>query len=249
MKKLICLFSAFALVFTSCSSDDTPVITTPVDTSGILVTRIIETYDDNSTYTTEYVYSGNKIVSASGSDGYEMFTYTGNLITKIEFFLSDNTLDQVETYSYDSSDRLISLVRVYPTETSWGDKQTYTYNTNGTISVSFYSGNYTSQTNLDRTGEITFLNGEISQITTSDGNTDNYTYDNKINPFKNVLGFNKFYFIDALTDGNLNNVTEMTSSTIGGSYVNSYTYNANNFPLTCESVSSQETILEEYFYN
>ena len=105
------------------------------------------------------------------------------------------------------------------------------------------------QTNLDQTGVITFLNGEISQIATSDGNTDDYTYDNKNNPFKNVLGYNKIYFTDALTDGVVNNVVTMTSSSTGGSYVNTNTYNANDFIHTSESVSNVETISSEFFYN
>lgn len=245
MKKLLYLFSAIALTLASCSSEDDS-----NNISDVLVTKIIETYEDNSTYTTEYVYSGTKLVSSTDSDGeYQLFTYTGNLITKIEYFLSDDTLDQVETYTYDSSDRLISFVRVFPTDTDWGNKETYTYNTNGTISVNYYSGDYNSQTNLDQTGVITFLNGEISQIATSDGNTDDYTYDNKNNPFKNVLGYNKIYFTDALTDGVVNNIVTMTSSTTGGSYVNTNTYNSNDFILTSESVSSVETISSEFFYN
>ena len=245
MKKLLYLFSAIALTLASCSSEDDS-----NNISDVLVTKIIETYEDNSTYTTEYVYSGTKLVSSTDSDGeYQLFTYTGNLITKIEYFLSDDTLDQVETYTYDSSDRLISFVRVFPTDTDWGNKETYTYNTNGTISVNYYSGDYNSQTNLDQTGVITFLNGEISQIATSDGNTDDYTYDNKNNPFKNVLGYNKIYFTDALTDGVVNNIVTMTSSSTGGSYVNTNTYNSNDFILTSESVSSVETISSEFFYN
>lgn len=246
MKKLLYLFSAIALVLTSCSSDES----SSSSTTPILLTKIIDTYEDDSTYTTEYEYSGNKIIRSYDSEGeYVLFTYTGNLITKLEFFLSDDTLEQVETYSYDSSDRLISFVRVQPTDTDWGQKETYTYNTNGTISVNYYSGDYNSQTTLDQTGVITFLNGEISQIATSDGNTDDYTYDNKNNPLKNVLGLDKIYFTDALTDGVINNVVTMTSSSIGGSYVNTNTYNTNDFLLTSESVSSVETISSEFFYN
>lgn len=246
MKKLLYLLSAVALIFTSCSSDES----SSRSTTPILLTKIIDTYEDNSTYTTDYVYSGTKLVSATDSDDeYQLFTYTGNLITKIEYFLSDDTLDQVDTYTYDSSDRLISFVRVFPTDTDWGDKETYTYNTNGTISVNYYSGDYNSQTTLDQTGVITFLNGEISQIATSDGNTDDYTYDNKNNPLKNVLGYDKIYFTDALTDGIIHNVVTMTSSSTGGSYVNTNTYNTNDFLLTSESVSSVETISSEFFYN
>ncbi|MFN7039352.1 MAG: tetrahydrofolate dehydrogenase/cyclohydrolase catalytic domain-containing protein, partial [Alphaproteobacteria bacterium] len=68
------------------------------------------------------VYVRNKI-RVSQEIGINSFKYqfsddilTRNLITKIEYFLSDDTLDQVETYTYDSSDRLISFVRVFPTD-------------------------------------------------------------------------------------------------------------------------------------
>ena len=54
MKKLLTLVSAFALVFTSCSSDDSP--STP-STVGTKLTQIIETYGDGSVETATITYT------------------------------------------------------------------------------------------------------------------------------------------------------------------------------------------------
>jgi hypothetical protein len=247
MKKLIYLFSAIALIFTSCSSEDSSTSSTPV-----LLTKAIETYLDNSTSTTEYVYSGTKLVSVNDSDGdYQIFTYTGNLITKIEYFLSDDTLDQVETYSYDSSDRLISFVRVFPTDINWGNKETYTYNSNGTISASYYSGNYTSQTNLDDTAIITLSNGEVSQIEFSNGRSDSYTFDSKNGASKNIMGFDKLLFTDGEGGGILHNIISQIDSDDINNFTYSYTYNNNDYPATGTETSEydNEVTTIEYFYN
>ncbi len=186
MKKLLYLFSAIALTLTSCSSEDD----SNNSSSSVLLTKIIETFEDNSTITTEFEYSGNKLVRMSDDDGYFDFTYTNDLITEVKYSESDILL-QTETYQYDTSGRVTTFILVDNIDTDWGNKETYTYNADGSVSVNYYSGDAFSQTNLDRTGTITFLNGEINQISFSDGKTITYSYDNKNNPLKNITGYDK----------------------------------------------------------
>ena len=126
MKKLLYLFSAIALILTSCSDEDD---STSSSNSGLL-TKIIETFEDDSTLTTEFQYSGNKLVRITDDEGRFDYTYTNDLITEIKYYES-NTLLQTETYQYDTSGRVTTFILVDNIDTDWGNKETYTYNANG----------------------------------------------------------------------------------------------------------------------
>ena len=244
MKKLLYLFSAIALILTSCSSDDDS-----NNASVVLLKKAIDTYEDDSTYTTEYEYSGNKIIRSYDSEGeYVLFTYTGNLITKLEFFLPDDTLEQVETYSYDSSDRLISFVRVFPTDTDWGNRETYSYNANGTVTANYYSGDYDSQTNLDDTATITISNNSVTQISYTSGRTLTYTYDSKKNPMINVLGLDKLIFTDGEGGSATNNVLTVVDSEGWLSSTGTLQYNDQDFPTLGTSTEDGEVIATAFIY-
>jgi len=244
MKKLLYLFSAIALTLTSCSDEDDS-----NNSSVVLLKKAIDTYEDNSTYTTEYVYSGTKLVSSTDSDGeYQLFTYTGSLITKIEYFLSDNTLDQIDTFTYDSSDRLIQMVRVFPTDPDWGNKETYTYNSNGTVTANYYSGDYDSQTNLDDTATITISNNSVTQIAYTSGRTITYTYDSKKNPMINVLGLDKLIFTDGEGASATNNVLTVVDSEGWLSSTGTLQYNSQDYPTSGTTTEDGEDIETTFFY-
>ncbi|WP_300565997.1 hypothetical protein [Flavobacterium sp.] len=248
MKKLIYACSVLALLFTSCSSDSD----SPATTDGTLVKKIIDTDPIGDVMTTNFTYSGNKIVSAiddtEETDMY--FTYTGDDITKLEYKLNDGTVDQVDNYSYDSTGRLISMISIEPT-IDWGSKEVYTYNTDGTVSVSYYSGDELSQTNLDGTGKIYFTNGEVSKIERYDGadleDTTTYTYDTKNNFMKNVTGYSKINFAFSTADGvNHNIISE--NSTLNGLWSYSFVYNDNGFPSSSTETYSGDVSTSVYFY-
>lgn len=244
MKKLLYLFSAIVLILTSCSSDDDS-----NNASVVLLKKAIDTYEDGSTETTEYEYSGTKLVKMSEDDGeYRLLTYTGNLITKIEFFLSDNTLDQIDTYTYDSSERLIQMVRVFPNDTDWGNKETYTYNANGTVTASYYSGDYTSQTNLDDTATITISNNSVTQIAYTSGRTITYTYDSKKNPMINALGLDKLIFTDGEGDSAVNNVLTVVDSEGWLSSTGTLQYNSQDYPTSGTTTEDGEDIETAFIY-
>lgn len=243
MKKLLYLFSAVALTLTSCSNEDD----SNNSSSSVLLTKIIETFEDNSTLTTEFRYSGTKLTRITDDDGRFDFTYTNDLITEVKYYES-NTLLQTETYQYDSSGRVTTYVIIDNIDTDWGSKETYTYNTNGTVSVNYYSGDASSQTNLDRTGTITFLNGEINQISFSDGKIITYSYDNKNNPFKNVTGYDKINFCNQEGNGVLHNIIQEDDSTDLDDISTTYTYNSNDYPITSTETGFEVTTAQ-YFYN
>jgi hypothetical protein len=137
MKKFILLFCAMALALTSCSSDND----SSPSSDLVLLKKTISTDSDGEKITTIYKYDGNKIVSIIDDAGEfnRYFTYTGDLITKIEYKLPNGTIDQINTYEYDSNKRLITFVRVEPLD-ELGSKEVYTYNTDGSVSITDYRG-------------------------------------------------------------------------------------------------------------
>ncbi len=245
MKKFLFFVSVLALAFTSCSEESSN--SSSNNNTPILLTKIIETFPDNSSWTTQYEYSGTKLVKQIDDDGHFTYTYTNNLITEVKYYES-NTLAQTETYDYDANDRVITYTIIDNLDTNWGNKETYVYNPDGSISVNYYIGDAFSQTTLNNTGTINFTNGEVSQISFSDGRTRSYTYDNKKNPFINVTGFDKISFCNQEASGILHNITEEDDSADMDDLIASYTYNSNDFPET--SIETDfEVINIQYFYN
>jgi hypothetical protein len=257
MKKLICLFGLSALLLTSCSSSDSSSTT---EESDVLVTRTVETYaNDGSTVTTNYTYSGKKVLKSIDSDGYyENYTYTGDLLTKAEIFDMDDNLIQRETFTYNGSAQLVSYV-ILDFEFNMGDKETYVHNSDGTISTAAFSGDLTSQTNPVSTGVVHFANGEVSSFDeiesfSSSTSTTTYTYDTKNNPFKNITGYDKISFIDSEAAGNTHNILTKTYTTSSQTDVTTttFTYNSLNFPVTdseIEGTDATSVITTQYTYN
>ncbi len=251
MKKLALAFSALLLILSSCSSSDS----SSSSTTDVLPKKSIYT-DDDGTYTTLFTYNGNKIVTAISDDDTSIeFTYTGDLITKIEYF-EGSTLDQTDTYTYNSSNQLVTFLRITYLD-DYGDRTTYVYNSDGTISFTDYSGDSTSQTMVDRNGKIFFENNELVKTEFYIGssstlfNTLTYTYDTKNNPFKNVTGFDKTGYDEGYTQGvNRNILTILGTAFNSDDATYDYTYNSSNYPTNVlETFTfSGMTTSTQYFY-
>jgi len=244
MKKIL-LFCAIALALNSCSSDDSS-DSGSSNGDGVLLKKTIATDAEGTKVTSNYTYDGNKIVSVidNSGDSNEYYTYTGDLITKLEYKLPNGTVEQINTYSYDSNGRLATFVRIHP-DTDWGNKELYTYNADGTITAKHYTGDSKTQTFLNSTGTIKFANGEVIEITDDFQDDHAYTYDTKNNPLKNVIGWNKINFTDGETNDVLHNMlTDKVGTEVWYSY--SYTYNADGYPT--KSVESVEEETVELFY-
>lgn len=242
MKKLLLLFGALALSLTSCSSDDSP--SDESTTDGVLLKKIITTTSKGKV-TTNYTYNGNKIVSDVDDSGESnaYYTYTGDLITKIEYKLPNGTVEQINTYAY-TDGKLTTFVRIDP-GMDWGNKELYTYNADGTVTSKQYIGDAKTQTSLNATVIIKFANGEVVDMINDFNDSHSYTYDTKNNPFKNVLGWNKINFTDGEANDVLHNMlTDKAEGELWYSYT--YTYNADGYPT--KSVESVEEETVEYFY-
>jgi uncharacterized protein (UPF0333 family) len=253
-KKLLYLFSAL-LVRTSCSNDvtreDEDVIVVapvpvPVPVSQILLTKMIEKNANGTTRTIIYTYDANKIVSQLYNNTKEgiYYTYTGDLITKMEFKLADGTVEQINTYKYDANKKLTEFSRTQPGQEDWDSKDTYVYNADGTVSVYDEDG--------FKNSTITFLNGEVSEIVSTNSPNFKYTHDTKNNPEKNILGMNKIAFTDGEGNGILHNIiTEISSygdDTTTTTKTSKMTYNKDDYPVKSFDNFEDAGTTTEYFY-
>ena len=227
MKKLL-LLSAF-LIF-ACSSDDNSI-------DAVLVEKFELSFIDNdpnsSTFGEQYQsvysynYDGNKLTSIDLeiiSEGIEIpeaiqVQYnTANQITSLYLYGGDFT-----EYEYDEQGRI--SVYTYVENSSTGQTNSNVtnliYNQDGTVSTLDENGFGTTSALDD--------DGNIVSIKNNDSNEPYYvaSYDNKNNPFKNVLGNSFYIWLNPLDIGGFNNnVTSLN----GVSW--SYSYDSNNYPLT-----------------
>ena len=254
MKKIILFVSAFALLLTACSSDDSePAPATP---SGTLLTKIIETYTDGTVEIVDFQYNGDKIATIVSDFGDKsVFTYTGDLITKEEYFV-DDIIEETIIYDYDANQRLIKSTLTTGSTIEIDD---FTYNSNNT--VTFIT---TSAGNTIAIGTI-YFNGDQpykKELTENPGTTSEYssveetTFDSKVNPFVNVKGLDKIEIATPSYSlgygGIFNNSLELKRD---GNIIESYayTYNANNMPATevydASQVSPNYDSTSQYIYN
>ncbi|MGC4040295.1 MAG: hypothetical protein QM710_05795 [Flavobacterium sp.] len=232
MKKIFLFASAFALVLTSCSSSDGDGSSSA---DGLLPKRVTDVSTLDGTLVTDIVYNGNKLVSATDSDGViEQYTYSGDKITTVKHYFED-FLEQQDNYTYDSQGRVTQYQRI-DFDGEIGNRETFTYNANGTVSTIQYTGDETTQTVINSRGIIYFTNNEVSKIEAyeADGTTlvrtVLYTYDAKNNPFKNITGFNAISYTDGDAGGILHNLATMTID--GATFTNTMTYNSSDYPTT-----------------
>ncbi|MBF4466789.1 DUF5004 domain-containing protein [Flavobacterium sp. LC2016-12] len=230
MKKFLCLFSALSMMLiASCSSDNSS-SDSGIDTT-IKPTKIIHLTSDNSPiYTREVKYVGNKIVSEIDDDGFEIkYTYTGNLITRVEVFQSPTVLKNTIEYTYVNGKVSAEILR-WPNVTSYSETK-YTHNTDSTISYEERQINPTLDDIVLASGKHTYKNGNLIKTERKD-NEENiktvlYEYDTKKNPRRNILGINLIMY--SVSDSSFNNLVKWTDSSFGESTF-SYLYDNNGFP-------------------
>ncbi|CAN1505183.1 hypothetical protein MCETHM1_00618 [Flavobacteriaceae bacterium] len=230
MKKLLYLFSATLLVLSSCSSDDD---TTSAPTTTVLLKKSSYVSTGES-FTTDFTYSGNKLVSSVDSFGDKTtFTYTGELITKIVDTDNKGVVDQTTEFTY-TNGKLTSEISL-ETGDDYKYKTKYVHNTDGTISfedfrVAVATG---KEEEYGYIGKYTFKNGNLVKKEKSyygTNSSETYEYDAKNNPFKNVVGFN--LLVNDEEGAYVNNIVKRTYSNSTDIYTNTYEYkyNAESFP-------------------
>ncbi|OUL60710.1 hypothetical protein [Flavobacterium sp. AJR] len=260
MKKLLLLFCATSLVLTSCSNDGDDNATSAISEIPLVpIIPIVETVilpktekytypshpEENST--TTFTYDGNKIVSLVNNGGHKtLFTYTGNLITKTEYY-EQNVLLTTTVFTYENN-KLKSYLET-PSGNSSKRRKDYTYNANGTISTATFLISTDQVETLDSSSIFTLdASGNIVKVEFNDS-INLFEYDTKNSPFKNILGYaqlldSEAFDQEANTVNNFTKLIEKEGDVIVGTHTYENTYDTNNF-LT-KKVSNGETY--EYTY-
>lgn len=253
MKKLIYAFGALALIFSSCSSDDSS--DNSNNNGNYLLKKEIITDEEGIKTTYNFKYNGNKLVSiidndTESSDIY--VTYTGDLISQIDYKFSDKSIEQTEKYGYDSNGRLSSYIFM-DIDAEIGNREVYTYNGDGTVSFKEYVGDLTEQIQLNSYGKIYFVDGEVRKI--EKFNTDDvllssttYAHDSANGAMKNITGWSKASsFNSSEGESILHNITSEDDAS-NGITTYTYTYNSANYPLTCVEEFGKLKTTTEFFY-
>ena len=250
MKNLFYLLSISMLIIQGCSSDSDNNVNVNNDllVKKIVINDVLNNFNGSRNFT----YDGNKIkriLDSSNSDNREtIYTYNNDLITSIVcnyYFTGQPPSTIVATLEYDNSQRLIKVTELR--NGSNHEKYLYSYNNDGSITGNVYIG-----INLNQLAETsnTILNSNNDIIRQSYGNTiDNYSYDSKNNPFKNILGYKNIHLYQSFIGGGgvYHNVIKRNTNESGNfiDIIFNYTYNSLNYPLTIASNNS--TVTFEYY--
>lgn len=236
MKKFILFLSVIVLLFVSCSREQELVVNQSVN--EILLKKVIV---NGKTY--NVTYNGSKIVEVNSQFYKEVYTYEGDLVTKIVSYDSGN-LYITKTYNYENG-----FLKTFIENTERFDsvdKIVYTNNTDGTISYTKTNVRKATQEETpNRTGKLTFSNGILIKDEVFSNNPFsnvtstiyNYEYDIKNGYQKNVTGFDKLYHTDKFNFNltktkvvtNYNNNGVLTSDETEINY-STYEYNDNGYP-------------------
>lgn len=234
MKKTFLLLSITALMLQSCSSGDD----SSTSNQTILLKKIVV-----SGQSINFTYQGNKIskiIYPQGDYSYYLITYTGDQITRTEGFNNNDQPLNHDTFIY--SNNLLIQQKVYSNPNTLEKTYNYTYNSDNSITKS--SDNSSMIYFTDSFGNIIkrkdYYNNSLQYTT-------DYNYDEKNNPFKNVIGFNPLIFGPNLVLWSMsaNNVLNQTGSS---SFSNSFQYNSQFYPILVTSTSSGQVTQANYYY-
>lgn len=245
MKKVFQYLFLVVIVFSfvSCSSDSDTV--TPV----LLRKLTSVNMGQNAAYT--FSYKGTKLTKvafeieavADGS-GYDLYTYNGNLIAEVKRFNTANQNTATTTFTYNSNNQLTQAVKVQPAN-NYGFKSIFTYNIDGSVTVTGFSGTTTTQTTPSTIVEkFYFHNGEVTQkdfVSNTTNFSVAYTYDNANHPMQNVTGLNAIKLYSFIADGLFgmqHNLTKQITTVSGESpteIVMEADYNTSNYPVALYS--------------
>ncbi len=262
--KHILLFTS-CITFFACSTESSTSEEEETNDSTLLK-KIVYDIGTADEYTETLNYNGNKLTSVDyGDNSKNVYTYDDdNYLVKDEYF-NEGTLEASVALEYNSDDNIASYTETFFESSGLSDRQykkMFTYNNDGTVTNEVYINYSNSGFELSRTETIILDGGNIVEISDGEGYSISYTYDDKNGAFKNIhaieilniLSENEF---GALLYGNTNNIaSEIESDTsISDNYNNiyEYTYNENNYPITCiytAQYGDQEDDVEtiEYFY-
>jgi len=261
MKNSFIALVVFLLItLSSCTNDGDDNIVNVYDgnNSTLLKNIIIRNKNTNAIFKRiNFVYSGNKIIKSVEQNGNTCFyEYIGDLISNIKIFNSNNELIVEYNFSYLNSNLSQTIYKEF--QNNYSEKRNYSFNGN-LINFQYLKGDLLDQNTLLKTGTILIQNDEIKErnITYNLQNSSQqhitYEYDDKNNPYKNVIGIGKL-MIELDRFGGIYKNLISTMSVYNNSVYNStnytYEYNSNNYPIksTDDSNNLLSSFKYEYYY-
>jgi hypothetical protein len=171
--------------------------------------------------------------SSTGEIATIKYHYSGDLIVAKERFIGNNTTSQADDYfEYDNQNRVVKYKRYHDLPHS---EYTYEYLSNGNILVTRFE-----QSGIDFVAANSYIMtlDQNQNIISYIGYNSTTTYDNKVSAINGIIGMDKIYFIDQLSDDTFylsyaNNITSTYGvDSQGFNFQNnySYEYNINNKP-------------------
>jgi hypothetical protein len=238
MKKIIYLFSITFLILQSCSSEDS---SDNSNNNEVVLIKRLES--SNNTEIEYYKYNETKLnyVSTGDENGQiwrKQFTYSGDLITKTEWYENNQPTGEKNTYAY--SNNKLSEVRVYSPGAILEYKENYSHNSDGSIDVikTGYNGNSGGFVKI-----FIDSNNNIIKKEYLGGNIQLFEYDNKNNPHKNITGVDKLIGREGISVGGNNNLISRENK------IFNYQYNNQNYPISCEILETgQSPVVYNFYY-
>ncbi len=261
LKKINLFLFVIAALFSSCSKTETET-KAPAASNLNLVKKIETKIAPNTTISSiSFTYEGNKLIKSVDAKAETTYNYTGDLLTYIRILYTLTSTQKTITFNYENN-KLINYTSVAPFVS---EKKVYFYNSNGIVSSTY--------TITPRTGDvvtkyelITLSNGNPVKVETTQNNLSEpdlqgviqnnvtaqniitYEYDDKKNPAKNILGFNKLLIArDILplfnSENNVLSINEVKKYSVAGNVFKelsyfpltySYKYNPEGFPTSKE---------------
>lgn len=196
VKKLLYLVVVLVSVLYSCSTEN--------EKSVKLLQKIVETSKEGFPETILFTYNGNEIVAMEDTRNRTEFKYKDGLIASIVVLNKASKIRETINYLYDAG----KLVQV---ESVGNHTINYNHNVDKTISYEQFSINGNSPKVKKHSGVLTFENGNCTndyRTIDNDGkgivltHSRTFKYDQKINPFSVIAGFDKLLSHDEFMSSN-----------------------------------------------
>jgi len=249
MKKILYMIAIGVAMLTSCSEGESAQAL-PVSQNEILLKQTIH----SSGLVMDYAYEGNKLMNIINNQGdTTTFTYTDDLLTRIDKIYNDvsgNPQALFVLLEYNSNNTLSNYIKYEPDGVT-SRRFELTYNA-GYYTKDTYWGDYTSQVLLFETNYVYMENGNVTTILSDFENIDDYLYDMKNAPLKNILEVEVFSILenDVLyrSGYSINNIISYTQTDMAVIYyyspVTNYTYNSNDYPEISTTIHEEGTVNE-----